>query len=198
MSLIDILRASMARPLHETPELLAGDSSDLDLSGDGAVRAAVLVPIVARPEPTVILTRRSEALRSHPGQVSFPGGRIDPDDDGPVGAALREALEEIALPPARVDVLGVLESYVTNTGFSITPVVGIIQPGLSLVPRAAEVARVFEVPLHVLLEPSNHIEQSVEWQGHDRHYYEISWDGERIWGATAAMVVNLARRLAYR
>jgi 8-oxo-dGTP pyrophosphatase MutT (NUDIX family) len=197
MSLIDQIRHVLGAPHPHPAELLNGDFFDADSDGAQVVPAAVLMTIIARPRPTFLLTRRTTTLRRHAGQVSFPGGRIDPEDKGEISAALREAQEEIGLSPDHVDVIGVLEPYRTVTGFHITPVVGVIPPDLPLVPHAAEVALVFEAPLDVMLEPANHIQQAVEWQGRDRHYYEISWDGERIWGATAAMIVNLGRRLAY-
>jgi len=206
MSLIDAIRNSLAET-SSAAELLMGDMVEgvhadeqggFPTLGVGrVVPAAVLMAIVERPRPTLLLTRRTETLRRHAGQVAFPGGRLDPGDSGPIAAALREAQEEIALEPAMVHVLGTGDHYRTLTGFHVTPVIGVVPPDLPLHPNEAEVARVFEAPLDVLLEPANHIEQAVEWQGHNRHYYEINWDGERIWGATAAMIVNLGRRLAY-
>jgi 8-oxo-dGTP pyrophosphatase MutT (NUDIX family) len=134
-------------------------------------------------------------MRKHPGQISFPGGRIDPGDDGAVAAALREAEEEIGLPPAAVEVIGLADVYRTVTGFEVTPVVGIVPPDLPLVPHPGEVAAVFEAPLHYLLDPAHQQERSLVWRGRERHYYEIDYEGRRIWGATAAMIVNLSRRL---
>jgi 8-oxo-dGTP pyrophosphatase MutT (NUDIX family) len=157
--------------------------------------AAVLVPVVERRDPTLLLTRRTDHMRSHAGQVAFPGGRIDPTDDGPVAAALREAHEEVALPSHRVRVLGTTDVYETGSGFSITPVIGIIPPDLPLVPSAHEVALVFEVPLDWVLDPVNHVLREAEWQGQMRRFYSMDWQGQHIWGATAAMIVNLARRL---
>lgn len=157
--------------------------------------AAVLVPFVNRRDPTLLLTRRTAALRNHAGQVAFPGGRVDPEDDGPVAAALREAREEVALAPNHVQVIGTTDIYETGTGYSVTPVVGIIPPDLPLVPAASEVAALFEVPLDWLFDPANHQLREAEWQGRARRYYSMDWQGEHIWGATAAMIVNLARRL---
>lgn len=196
MTLVERIRHILSHPLPGGDEYLVGDDV---ASGDGGalVPAAVLIAIVDRPSPGLLLTKRNDALRRHAGQVAFPGGRIDPGDDGPIAAALREAWEEVSLPPEKVEVIGTLERYRTISGYAVTPVVGVIPPGLTLVAQSDEVASLFEAPLDVMLEPSNHIEQAVEWQGRDRHYYEISWDGERVWGATAAMIVNLARRLAY-
>lgn len=157
--------------------------------------AAVLMPFVDRRSPTLLLTRRTDVMRRHAGQVAFPGGRIDPGDDGPVAAALREAEEEVALAPSDVQVIGITDIYETGTGFSVTPVVGIIPPDLPLVASPDEVAALFEVPLDWLFDPANHILREAEWQGTIRRYYSMDWQGEHIWGATAAMIVNLARRL---
>lgn len=194
MTLAERLRAALDSP-HEAI-LLAGDHFDFDPEIAGHA-AAVLVAVTDRAEPGVILTQRTDTLRRHAGQVAFPGGRIDPEDDGPVGAALREAEEEIALPRGRVEVIGVAERYRTVTGYDVTPVVGVVPPDLVLVPAEAEVASVFEVPLAFLLDPANHREQSVEFQGAPRRYYEMLWGERRIWGATAAMLVNLSRRLQW-
>lgn len=176
--------------------LLPGDSRDLPF-GDPSTAAAVLVAITERPEPGLILTQRTDTLRRHPGQIAFPGGRIDPEDADAIAAALREAHEEIALPSAAVRVIGTADRYRTGTGYDITPVIGIVPPDLLLVPSEAEVAAVFEVPLDFVLDPANHREASAEWQGRLRSFYEIRWGERRIWGATAGMIVNLARRLAW-
>lgn len=198
MTLAERLRHALGEGAARDPILLEGDVLDEELAAGGTLApAAVLVAIVDRPDPGVLLTVRNAALRKHAGQVAFPGGRIDPTDDGPVAAALREAEEEIGLPPRMVDVIGIADRYRTVTGFEVTPVLGVIPAGIPLVPHAAEVAEIFEVPLSFLLEPSNHLEQAIEWQGRERHYFEILWNDRRIWGATAAMIVNLGRRLAY-
>ena len=194
MTLAETLRDALALGRHRNPELITGDVLEGEEGGD-ITPAAVLVPVVERPRPTVILTLRPETMRKHPGQVSFPGGRIDPDDEGPVAAALREAEEEIGLPPDAVEVIGVADVYRTITGFEVTPVVGIVPPGLALRPHPGEVAAMFEVPLHHLLDPAHQLVRTVEWRGRERCYYEIEWEGRRIWGATAAMIVNLSRRL---
>lgn len=158
--------------------------------------AAVLIAVIDRASPTLLLTRRTQHLRRHAGQVAFPGGRIDPDDAGPVAAALREAQEEVALDPALVSVIGTTDPYETGTGYSITPVLGIIPPGLPLVANPAEVDTMFEVPLDHVLDPANHQARTGEWQGRARRFYVIESGGHEIWGATAAMLVNLSRRLA--
>lgn len=176
--------------------LMPGDSRDLPY-GDPATAAAVLMAITERPEPGLILTQRTDTLRRHAGQVAFPGGRVDPEDADVIAAALREAQEEIALPPAHVRVIGTTDRYRTGTGYDITPVIGIVPPDLMLIPSEAEVAAVFEVPLAFVLDPANHVEASAEWQGRIRTFYEIHWGERRIWGATAGMIVNLSRRLAW-
>jgi 8-oxo-dGTP pyrophosphatase MutT (NUDIX family) len=194
--LADRLRRALDLGRRRNPVLLAGDPPDpLADPNRAATPAAVLVPIVERPEPTVILTLRPETMRKHAGQVSFPGGRIDPGDDGPVSAALREAEEEIALPRASVEVVGTADPYRTITGYDVTPVLAVVPPDLPLVANAREVAAIFEAPLGYLLDPERQVVRTVEWRGRERCYYEIEWQDRRIWGATAAMIVNLGRRL---
>ncbi len=193
MSLAERLREALERGRRRRPILLEGDVLE-GAEGD-LMPAAVLVAVVDRPAPTVILTQRPESMRKHPGQISFPGGRIDPGDDGPVDAALREAEEEIALPRACVELVGMADVYRTITGFQVTPVVGVVPPGLPLRPHPDEVAALFEAPLDYLLDARHQIVRTVQWQGRERCYYEIDWEGRRIWGATAAMIVNLSRRL---
>ena len=179
-----------------------GRRGDWDFPGncDDAVTAltpaAVLIAVVTHVAPTILFTRRTDTLRRHAGQVAFPGGRIDPGDATATAAALREAHEEIALLPAAVDVIGSTDSYETGTGYHIVPVIGLIAPNLPLVPAADEVASIFEVPLDFLLDPANHQLRQSEWQGRLRSYYVIAWETHEIWGATAAMVVNLSRRMA--
>lgn len=195
MSLSERLREALALGAHRAPVLLFGDPLDPAETPGPIVPAAVLVPIVDRPEPTMILTVRADTVRKHAGQVAFPGGRIDPEDDGPVAAALREAEEEIGLPRDRVEIIGLADRYRTITGFDVTPVLGVVPPDLALAAHPIEVAAIFEVPLHHLLEPARHIVRTVDWRGKPRSYYEIEWEDQHIWGATAAMIVNLGRRL---
>jgi 8-oxo-dGTP pyrophosphatase MutT (NUDIX family) len=200
LKLVERLRASLERadvPAPAGASIVRGDW-DFDLGTDRRDRftpAAVLVPIVRRSEPTVLLTRRTDTLRSHAGQVAFPGGRIDPGEDA-VTAALREAMEEVALPPEEVEVIGCADDYETGSGYRITPIVGLIPPDLPLVPAESEVAAVFEVPLAHLLDSRNHRLEVAVWQGRDRRYWEIDWATHRIWGVTAGMIVNLSRRIA--
>lgn len=194
MTLAGRLRAAVDAPV----EALRGDW-DFEPGGTAAPEtltpAAVLIAVITRARPTVLFTRRHAGLRQHAGQVAFPGGRIDPEDDGPVAAALREAHEEVALPPRKVAVVGVTDGYSTGTGYHITPVIGLIAPDLPLVPAIDEVDSLFEVPLDHLLDPANHQLRRTEWQGRMRAYYVIAWETHEIWGATAGMVVNLARRM---
>ena len=192
-----MLRGALEHGHRQSPTLIAGDPLDpTALPHDTIVPAAVLVPVVERAEPTVILTVRTETVRKHAGQVAFPGGRIDPHDEGPVAAALREAEEEINLPRSAVDVIGIADRYRTITGYEVTPVVGVVAPDLPLRPQPDEVAAIFEAPLAHLLDARHQIVRTVQWKGFERSYYEIHWEGRRIWGATAAMIVNLGRRLA--
>jgi 8-oxo-dGTP pyrophosphatase MutT (NUDIX family) len=158
--------------------------------------AAVLIAITNRPDPGVILTVRREHMRNHGGQVAFPGGRIDPGEDA-IAAALREAHEEILLDPTAVEVVGVIDAYRTVTDYRVTPVIGVVPPDLPLESHEPEVADWFEAPLAFLLDAANQQRRSALFQGRERHYYEIVWNERRIWGATAAMIVNLSRRLQW-
>lgn len=197
MTLVTRLRHALALGPADDAVLLTGDHADHDPIPSSLAQAAVLVPVTDRTEPGVILTRRTDTMTRHAGQVAFPGGRIDLTDADAIAAALREAEEEIALPRDAVHVVGEADRYRTVTGFEVTPVIGVVPPDLVFTPNPDEVAAVFEVPLGFLLDSGNHIEASVEWQGRNRHYYEILWEEHRIWGATAAMIVNLSRRLRW-
>lgn len=176
--------------------------ADFILTGDdwnagelaGMTPAAVLVAIVDRPSPGLILTVRTDNLRHHAGQIAFPSGRNEPGETA-VDAALREAGEEIALDPACVDMIGTGDPYRTITNFVVTPVIAIVPPDLPLHPSDGEVGEWFEAPLDFVTDPGRHQVRTVDWQGRRRSYYEIFWEGRRIWGATAAMIVNLSRRL---
>ena len=158
--------------------------------------AAVLIAVTDRPDPGVILTHRPEGMRAHPGQVAFPGGKLDPGEDA-VAAALREAHEELGINASDVRIIGASDRFVTATGYDVTPVLGLVPPDLPIVPDPAEVAAWFEAPLAFLLDPANHLQKVGELRGRVRPYLEIDWQGHRIWGVTAAIIANLARRLAW-
>jgi 8-oxo-dGTP pyrophosphatase MutT (NUDIX family) len=157
--------------------------------------AAVLIPVVARPTPTVILTKRAEHLPNHAGQIAFPGGKIDAGDATPARAALREAWEEIGLAPALVEPLGYLDLYLTFSGFRILPTVARVAPDAALTPNRNEVDDIFEVPLAFLMTPENHRLRSRQWKGFVRHYYEMPYQDWYIWGVTAGILRNLYERM---
>lgn len=198
---IDRLQVALAQTQPLTQPLTMG--GDWDLHPDplrsvpiDLTPAAVLIAVTREAEPQLLLTRRRADLRRHPGQIAFPGGRVDPGDADEVAAALREAEEEVALSPGNVNVLGRLDRYETGTGFAITPVVGLVPPGLVFTPQASEVADVFHVPFAHVIDPANHQVRESQWQGQTRRYYVIRHGEHEIWGATAGIIVNLARRLA--
>lgn len=195
MTLAERLRhaISNAPPMAMIPS--DGPTSDFgDLTPQPA---AVLIAITDAAEPGIILTRRPDTMRRHAGQVSFPGGRVDPEDRDVIAAALREAEEEIGLPRHVPEVIGTVDLYQTITRYTITPVLAVIPAGLSFVANPDEVAHIFEAPLSFLLNPVNHQTKAISWQGQERHVVEMRWHDQRIWGATAAMIVNLSRRLAW-
>lgn len=194
MNLAERLRRALAMG-HDKEVALYDDErlASIELSH---APAAVLIAITDRSEPGVILTRRADHLRTHAGQVALPGGRVDDADVDEIRAALREAEEEIALSAHHVDIVGVTDSYKTFTGFDIAPVIGVIPPDLPLHPHQAEVDTVFEVPLSFVLSPNNYQQRAMEIRGSMGHYYEMFWDDYRIWGVTAAIFVNLSKRLS--
>jgi 8-oxo-dGTP pyrophosphatase MutT (NUDIX family) len=196
----DEVRYRLARwhaPGAAGPGSVPGDEGALGRpSAAEPTPAAVLVGLVDREGgPALLLTQRTEHLRDHAGQICFPGGRIEPDDASAAAAALREAEEEIGLDPARVAIIGKLPLYQTVTGFRIHPVVGWISPPFELRPDPYEVAEAFEVPLHFVLDPENHRRQSYRRGPVTRAYYVLPYQGRFIWGATAGILVNLARVL---
>ncbi len=198
----DALRLRFGRPPVWSPEI-AVERRFIERE---PTQASVLVPLVQRgDELTVLLTQRTDHLTDHPGQVSFPGGRAEPEDRDAVATALREAQEEVGLLPSQVDVFGTLPEYITGTGFIVTPVVGFVLPGFALKPDSFEVAEVFEVPLAFLMNPANHRWHAVEFEGARREFLSMPWMGVDahgqpkryfVWGATAAMLRNLYRFLA--
>jgi len=185
-------------------EPLSNPRGDHDLDPEGfAVAphqphrlAAVLVPILATESGLrVLLTTRAAHLRDHSGQVAFPGGKIDPGDPSPAHTALREAQEEIGLFPDDVRPLGYLDPYLSATGFLVTPLVGLVEPGSPFAPNPDEVAEIFEVPLDHLMDPSRHLVRMRSWQGRMRLYYAIPFGERLIWGVTAGIVHNLYERM---
>jgi 8-oxo-dGTP pyrophosphatase MutT (NUDIX family) len=190
------LQRALELGLARDTDLIHHDGTMVDLAA-APVPAAVLIAVTDRADPGVILTQRPSTMRRHAGQVAFPGGRIDASDADAVAAALREAEEETALSPHHVIVIGATDQYRTVTGYEITPILGVIPPDLALIANPDEVEHIFEVPLAFLLNPANHARRAIDWNGATRHYYEMTWGGHRIWGATASMIVNLSRRLAW-
>jgi 8-oxo-dGTP pyrophosphatase MutT (NUDIX family) len=163
---------------------------------EGLRDAAVLIPVVDRgAEATVLLTQRTETLRSHSGQVAFPGGRIDPTDASPEDAALRETFEEIGVPASAIEVIGRMPDYVTGSGYRIVPVLGIVTPPFELAINEHEVDAVFEVPLGFLMTVANHNRESRIWQGKERFYYTMPYGERFIWGVTAGIIRTLYERL---
>ena len=157
--------------------------------------AAVLVPVIDHPEPTVLLTQRTAHLPDHPGQISFPGGKIDDTDRDPRASALREAEEEIGLDRSHVETLGYLDLYMTTLGYRIVPVIARVKPGFALTLNASEVDSTFEVPLRFLMESNNFQRHSRDWQGMTRFYYAIPYGERYIWGVTAGILRNLHERI---
>jgi 8-oxo-dGTP pyrophosphatase MutT (NUDIX family) len=163
----------------------------------GLRNAAVLIAVTDRPNPGVIFVQRPNHMRNHPGQVAFPGGKIDPEDRDEIDAALREAHEEVALERHHVDVIGLTDSFQSGSGYNIQPVLGVIPPDLPFVSDPDEVESWFEAPLDFVLNPKNRITHEGTWNGRKRHYYEMFWDDYRIWGITAGILNNLGKRLGW-
>jgi 8-oxo-dGTP pyrophosphatase MutT (NUDIX family) len=197
---VSLLEQLRGRLLQHPPQLRAHD--DYDFAPEpvpaalGALKAAVLLPILAAKEPRLLFTRRTESLAKHSGQVSFPGGRSEEGDLSAIGTALRETFEEIGIASNYITVVGYLDRYLTGTGFDIQPVVGMLSEGFMLAPDPREVAHVFEVPLAFLLDPANRRREERQIGGRLRRFYAFHYGGHEIWGATAAIVVDLAERLS--
>lgn len=192
--------ARLTAALHPDNVIEVEDERDLTQGGDTHRAAAVLIPITDRAEPGVILTQRPAWLRSHGGQVAFPGGKIDEGDADEIAAALREADEELAMPQDKVRVIGTADVYYSGSGYRITPVVGLIPPDLDLIANPDEVDDYFEVPLSFLLDPTNLTKKTTMWpdkngEQQERRYYDMQWNDRRIWGVTAGIIANLARRI---
>ena len=174
---------------------MTGDFAGLPGS-QTAVPASVLVPVVARADsPSVLLTKRTDHLHHHPGQISFPGGRVEAADTSPIDTALRETEEEIGLHRRHIELIGTLPDYLTGTGFRVTPVVGVVTPPFELTLDAFEVAEAFEVPLSHFLDPANHEEHTIMHEGRLRRFHAMPYQGYFIWGATAGIIMSLYRVL---
>ncbi|MCC6887177.1 MAG: CoA pyrophosphatase [Hyphomicrobiales bacterium] len=205
LDFFDLARERLARDVPSEP-LEGGrpDGQPVDpvAAAIAAVRpirkAAVLVPIVARDEPMVLLTQRTAHLRDHAGQISFPGGKIDPSDASPAAAALREADEEIGLPARLIEPIGYLDPYLTTVGYRIVPVVARVAPQFELRINREEVEDAFEVPLAFLMSPQNHQRHSRDWNGLTRYYYAMPFGDRYIWGATAGILRSLYERVCCR
>jgi 8-oxo-dGTP pyrophosphatase MutT (NUDIX family) len=196
--------AALRGVLLDAPSTIIGHD-DYDLhpelrppEQEQAVEAAVLIPIIARPELTILFTQRTASLARHSGQVSFPGGRRDAGDRSPMETALRETREETGIEPALVSVAGYLPRYRTGTGYDISPVVGVLTTNFTLAPNPHEVADTFEAPLAFFLDPANRRVETRIWGGRERRFYVFTHEGHSIWGATAAILVDFAARLTSR
>lgn len=196
---LEFIREAFRLPVDWQVEPIFKNSFQPDFQDNAALRrAAVFVPLVQRPSGLhVVLTRRADHLYDHAGQISFPGGRIEPTDRDEIAAALRETQEEIGIDPQYIQLFGTQPVYNTSTSFTMKPVFGALKPGFQVTPDASEVAEVFEVPLSFLLDPGQHrLHHASIGTGEDRYYFSISWQSYFIWGATAALIRNFYHFLA--
>ncbi len=192
--IIDLARLRLVLNPHPERTVFVQDDG---VGDEELIPASVLFPIVLREgQASVLLTQRTTHLRDHPGQISFPGGRVEPEDSSPAHTALREAEEEIGLSSPHIEIVGYLPEYRTGTGFRITPVVGIVRPPFELRPDPFEVAEIFEVPLAFLMDSANHQQHSAHYRGKLRNYFAMPYGDYFIWGATAGIIVTLSRALA--
>jgi 8-oxo-dGTP pyrophosphatase MutT (NUDIX family) len=208
-SIADFFERALARLTLEVPPALTDPKAkgvrrgDLDLdpalwerAGVNATKpAAVLIPVIDRDTPTVLLTLRTADLASHAGQIAFPGGRIEPNDESPVAAAMREAGEEVGLAPNLIEPIGYLDLYLTFSGFRILPTVARVKPDFTIAMNPSEVVETFEVPLEFLMTPANHQRKSRDWKGVTREYYAMPFGDRYIWGITAGILKNLYDRI---
>ncbi|MFK8250547.1 CoA pyrophosphatase [Ancylobacter terrae] len=201
-ALADFLARARQRLARAPAVEVADERGDHDLTpqfrpapGKPARAAAVLVPVIARPAPTLLFTQRAAHLPHHPGQISFPGGKVEPFDDGPLATALREAEEEVGLDAGLVRPLGYLDAYLSRTGFRIVPVVGLVEPRFGLTLNPDEVDEAFEVPLDFLMSPANHERHQREAEGTMRIFHAMTWQNRHIWGVTGGILRNLHERV---
>jgi len=193
---VDRIRNLLLRTKGELFSPSIGDWRELTQQQYEPRPAAVLLPLVLRTDqPSVLLTKRTEHLHHHPGQISFPGGRVEGIDSSPIETALRETEEEIGLDRSHVELLGTLPDYLTGTGFRVTPVVGLVHPPFTLTLDAFEVAEAFEVPLSHFLDPANHESHTIVHEGHERRFHAMPYQGHFIWGATAGIIMSLYQLL---
>ena len=192
-----LLTNRLSQSCHDRKQSRPATRAHTDNDGSQSlIAAAALVPVIDRPGgSTVLLTQRTQHLHDHAGQISFPGGRVDPEDESPTATALRETEEEIGLEPRFVEIVGYLDLYRTGTGFLVTPVVGLVSTGFSLSPDEFEVADIFEVPLDYILDASNHHRESRYFDDVERTFDVIEYENRYIWGATAGMLINLYDKL---
>ena len=190
------LKARLAQ-LHAEGHAVAIEHRDeVDFAAENLRPAAVLAAMTECERPGFLLIHRPSNMRSHPGQVAFPGGKIDPGETAEE-AALREAWEELGIHPRDVQVIGASDTYRTGSGYAITPVVAVVPPDLELNPSPTEVAQWFEAPVDFVFDSANHTRHWGAWQGRERSYIEIMWQEHRIWGVTAGIIANLAKRIAW-